>query len=296
MNTSKDHISCNSVKEIIQQVLAQTNLSHLKDQPELLLGNGKMLRTKLAIRIAEATHPPANQLIPACAAMELVHSATLLHDDVIDHGTIRRGAPTFWTTQGIPGAILMGDILLCKALNILTDTDTSDLLPCLIRLITEIAEAEAEQELVHRESYPTPDTAISNARRKTGPLFAFACYTAHTDDSSQSDALLLSGYDIGTAYQLMDDLIDLLGSDNKAQKTLGTDTARKKATTAALHSKEDLLALINSHLQSALDRVHPWPDIEKAIRSYIHTDLKDAFQQPFHDQGEIMGHLTVMSE
>ena len=98
------------VRELVLESMADTSLHSLVSEYNGLVANGKMLRGRLGLRVGSATDIPHATLVHAAAAVEMVHAASLLHDDVIDGGHLRRGAPAFWVERGIPGAILLGDI------------------------------------------------------------------------------------------------------------------------------------------------------------------------------------------
>ena len=214
--------------------LSHTTLGKLISDFSSLLGTGKMLRSRMAFRVGPASGIPRDQLVRACAAVEMVHAASLLHDDVIDGGMVRRGAPTFWIERGISGAILLGDLLLFKSLDITGRTRADGRWTrMLVKCTGEVCEAESEQELVLRGADSTWENCVRIARRKTGALFAFIGYALAGDDPKLQEVLLESGYAVGTAYQLADDVLDATGSEADSGKTLGTDQARSKTTAAS---------------------------------------------------------------
>ncbi|MCK4274985.1 MAG: polyprenyl synthetase family protein, partial [Phycisphaerae bacterium] len=109
-----------------------------------MLAGGKMLRTRLAARLL-AEQPAVGDMASlqkACAAMELVHAASLCHDDVLDNALIRRGQPALWRAQGARGAILIGDMLLCEAVELAMEAGQHYLRRC-IEKVSEVVEAEA---------------------------------------------------------------------------------------------------------------------------------------------------------
>lgn len=220
------------VRKLMAGCLAETPLHSALADCKNLFGTGKMLRSRLALRVGLAANVPYSTVLRAAAAVELIHAASLLHDDVIDGGFLRRGAPAFWVDRGIPAAILLGDLLLFKALELVSPVENSRLLPVIIKLTGEVCEAESEQELITRGKLADWETCVNTARRKTGALFAFAAHACGGDDAALSDALQESGYLVGTAYQLADDILDANGDTESAGKTLGRDEARDKTTAA----------------------------------------------------------------
>ena len=269
------------VRTLMADSLADTVLRHVSSDCKSLMASGKMLRSRLAFRVGPAADVPPRTLLYACAAVEMIHAASLLHDDVIDGGHLRRGAPTFWVERGVPGAILVGDLMLFKALDIVSEVEDSRLTRKLIRLTGEVCDAESEQELVLRNSAPNWDNCIKIARRKTGALFAFSAYACGGDNQTLSDALCESGYIIGTAYQLADDILDAVGSPEQSGKSHGSDSARNKTTavTANQNNGRDPIQYVEALCRKAEDNLHPWPDVQQAWREFMELDMQPALYQ-----------------
>jgi len=235
------------------------------------LGSGKMLRARLALRLGAANGvAPATRRATA-AAVEMIHAASLLHDDVIDGGVIRRGIPTFWKAYSTSGAILLGDLLLFKAIHLIHAVRQSALLGEFIELSGVVCEAEAEQELIRRQQPATWRQAVQIARRKTGALFACAAVTAGRS-AAQTKALREAGYLVGTAYQIADDILDGSSNEHKAGKTLGTDHARGK-TTAAVRTPESARRYIATLHRNSTLRLKPWPALHQAWQAYLDDDF-----------------------
>ena len=264
------------VRKLMAGCLAETPLHSALAECKNLFGTGKMLRSHLTLRVGLATGVAFSTLLRAAAAVELIHAASLLHDDVIDGGFLRRGAPAFWVNRGIPAAILLGDLLLFKALELVTPVENGRLLPVIIRLTGEVCEAESEQELVTRGRLADWETCVNVARRKTGALFAFAALACGGDDPILGEILREAGYAIGTAYQLADDILDANGSAESAGKTLGRDEAREKTTAARVqnHHNRAPAQFIERLCDQAVDSLAPWPAVQKAWVVYYTRDMK----------------------
>ena len=248
-----------------------------------LLMPGKMLRTRLAARLAAADLSPVNPstLQRACAATEMVHTASLCHDDVIDNSYLRRAKPTLWMATTPSAAVLIGDMLLCDALSLLFDTEAGRYSGAFIAKVKEVCSAEADQELLFRGKQLDEATCLRLARGKTGPLFAFVAYVCGGDDEGLSVALEEAGYRIGTAYQFADDLIDVIGDDDVAGKTLGTDAKRRKFTLpqASAEGRRSAQAHIRGLCTSAVDRLNEWPSAGKALEQFLLHDLRSVFDR-----------------
>ncbi|MFO8007264.1 MAG: polyprenyl synthetase family protein [Candidatus Brocadiia bacterium] len=240
---------------------------------DLLLG-GKMLRTRLAVRAAQSENRGRRHVERACVAVELVHTATLCHDDVIDGATLRRGRPALWRQIGPRAAVLVGDLLLSRAFEVVALTD-----PITVRTfaacVREVALTEAVQEL---DGTPEPSEAerLRLARGKTGPLFAFAARAAGGEDTELRDTLQEAGYRIGTAYQLADDLLDVVGSEPAAGKTLGTDAQRGVPTLPGMGPEGRRLARrrLAELCRSATALLAPWPPVQEGVSDYLSQDLQ----------------------
>lgn len=268
----------NDVRDLMAKALADTVLSRMLDDTRALLANGKMLRSRLALRVGPATQTPYATLLHASAAVELIHAASLLHDDVIDGGFLRRNLPTFWVEKGVPGAILVGDLMLFKALDLLGQVENGRLVPLLVKMTGEICDAESEQELVLRGKTALWENCVRIARRKTGALFAFAAASAGGTDPLLSATLQEAGYLAGTAYQLADDVLDVSGDEAAAGKTLGTDVARDKTTaaSAAVAGSLDPASYVDSLCAQAEASLSSWPHVKHAWRVFIAQDLRPA--------------------
>ena len=244
---------------------------------------GKMLRTRLAGRLARRGRSDVSDttLRNGCAAVEMVHTASLCHDDVIDSGLTRRGFPTLWKTTSPSGAVLIGDVLLCEALTLLVEQDGGRHLPVFIERVREVIQAEAEQELLWRGKTVSPATCMRLARGKTGPLFAFAARISAGENDPLAGILEKVGYDIGTAYQLADDLLDIAGREETAGKTLGTDRARGKLTLPEVSDggRRDTRGLIVELCRSALAHLADYPSFQSGLDEFLSRDLQPVLER-----------------
>jgi geranylgeranyl pyrophosphate synthase len=234
---------------------------------------GKMLRTILADRLYQCGNGrvPFGPLADACAAVELVHAATLYHDDVIDESEMRRGRPSLWRQTTPSASILIGDLFLCGAIDLLSRSGNTDRVRDFIAKTRETCTAEINQEMVFRGTIVSEDNCLHIARGKTGPLFAFCAGQCAGDDLRLKSALEESGYLLGTAYQLADDLIDEYGSSDLSGKTLGTDRLRRKFTLA--RDTGPAVSRLNQVLDSSVEALSEWPAMADAVRIYLKRDI-----------------------
>lgn len=277
-----------AVHDMMIDSLRTTSLAPVIDELSGAIGGGKMLRARLSLKVGSVSGAPRDTLLRAAAAVEMVHAASLLHDDVIDGGHLRRGAPSFWTKKGISGAVLLGDLLVCKALQLLDGKEHGRLSVMLVRLAGEMCDAEAEQELVTCGTTKDPGFAggpsfagaswekcVSIARRKTGALFAFAAAAADGSDEKRTEALLEAGYRIGTAYQLADDLMDACGEPVRDGKDLGKDALNGKSTSVSALQGANMLArqYIRKLCEDSSKLLISWPLFKDAWNEYLMNDF-----------------------
>lgn len=266
-----------AVQTTMVDSLRDTNIYKLLPANRNILGSGKMLRSQLALTVGAANRIDEKTLIHSAAAVEIIHGASLLHDDVIDGGLLRRGAPTFWKKYGTNGAILFGDLLVFKGLNLLVQVDRTDLLQELIDMSTHVCRSEVEQELILRGTPGTWAECEQIARAKTGSLFAFAAVAAAASDApGQIDALREAGFILGTAYQLVDDILDDSGNEAVSGKTLGKDQERGKTTaiTATKNAPANPVEYIDSLLEASSAQLAAWPELQHSWNDFLTVTMK----------------------
>ena len=274
-----DHLSApaclNDVRDKMFDSLRTTSLAPMINEISRAIGGGKMLRAKLTLTIGTASGAQRDDLIRAAAAVEMVHAASLLHDDVVDGGMLRRGAPTFWQEKSVSGAILLGDLMVCKAVQMLEEIENRRLGGLLVRMSAEMCDAEVEQELVTRGAPGDWDKSVSMIRRKTGSLFAFAAAAADGINGPRADALMEAGYQLGTAFQMADDLMDASGKGELDGKDLGQDAARGKLTSVSASNTDQTRArhCITDLCQTSSGLLAPWPPVQGAWLAYLKSDM-----------------------
>jgi geranylgeranyl pyrophosphate synthase len=218
---------------------------------------GKRLRPLLVVLAAESAGGPApgpdgeERLIRAAVAVELVHSATLVHDDLIDGAQLRRGHPTVAATAGRQMAVATGDLLFSRAFAELARNEDADQL----RALSEASSALAEGELLQREDAYAAHVAVerymSRCELKTAALFEAACrlgaLTAADGSAELADALGAFARRIGLAFQMLDDVLDVSGPVERTGKARGTDLLDGTVTLPFIlaREREPELAAVN---------------------------------------------------
>ena len=194
---------------------------------------GKRLRPLCLALAARIGEPADAHIRDLGVAVELVHSATLLHDDVVDVGDTRRGEPTARLLYGNAASIFAGDLLLIEAIRRVAGTEISILLPSMLDAIDEMIGAESLQLTCRDLLVVDLATYEGVVIGKTGALFGWALRAggrAGGCEPAVCDALELFGRELGYTFQLVDDLLDLCGDSEQMGKGLFTDLREGKAT------------------------------------------------------------------
>ena len=201
-----------------------------------LAAGGKRVRPQLAMIACQMFGGNEEEALPAALALEVFHNFTLLHDDVMDKADMRRGRPTVHVKWNENTAILSGDQMLIEAYKLLSDVP-SDKLPKVLRLFNKMATeiCEGQQYDVDFESmeHVTKDEYLMMIRLKTSVLLATAlqigAYIADADEQAQ-EALYQFGINIGLAFQIQDDILDVWGDPKTFGKAVGGDISCNKKT------------------------------------------------------------------
>jgi len=165
-------------------------------------------------------------LVSAAAAVELVHMATLVHDDLIDGATIRRGRPTVAQALGADAAVTTGDFLFARAFAELTRTRSAAAVSALARAALDLSRGEMDQQRAAFRLALTEEAYLARCRRKTAALFSVACRLGALLGGAGPAAegrLAAFGENVGMAFQIFDDILDLAGAPSATGKGRGTD-------------------------------------------------------------------------
>ncbi len=232
-------VKLDQVRELINKQLAvpvkagdiEQLLQYINSRP------GKMLRPGLVLLAGSAVGKIADEHIRIAAVVEMIHNATLLHDDVIDEGQKRRGQPTINKLWGNESAVILGDFLLSRVFKI-----CSDLEPKVINVIASAAARTCEGELrqvIQRHNWQLSESEyIDIITEKSAALFSDCCGVGALlagGSETHVQSLKLFGLNAGIAFQIADDLLDLTGDENQTGKTAGSDVNKYKLTLAVIH-------------------------------------------------------------
>ena len=197
---------------------------------------GKLVRPALCLLCAAAAGGDPSQTVAACVAIELIHNATLVHDDIMDGDRLRRHRPSAWAKFGVPMAILAGDALLALGFEALSD----DPHPAAAEVTADLARtlrvlSSGQERDLRFEQLPTVSLrqSVSMLEAKSGSLLGYACRTGAAYAGAPTEwrtRFTVFGTDLGVAFQLADDLLGIWGDPRATGKPVGSDLrARKKS-------------------------------------------------------------------
>ena len=250
------------------------------DAGETLAAGGKRMRPLLVLLCAG---PGAGHgAIRAATAIELVHMATLVHDDVLDAAPLRRGLPTVVATSGRERAVATGDLLFSRAFAELSAGGEGAETNRQVELLAHASVALARGELAQRhDAFDTKVGAeryLERCRLKTASLFECACVIGAERPAPEQEALRRFGGQIGLAFQLLDDVLDVLGPPERTGKARGTDLLDGTVTLPFILARErdagledlDLRALDEAGAEETCDRIAATGSAER-----VRTDAAD---------------------
>jgi geranylgeranyl pyrophosphate synthase len=228
---------------------------------EALSAGGKRLRPLLCFLSAA---PGAPAPLAAGVAVELVHMATLVHDDLVDGARMRRGVPSAWSVFGADAALAAGDYLFACAFAELADTGESGSVAMLADACLALARGEAMQRRQTRDPDTTIEDYLARCALKTGKLFEAACLLGSGGDP----ALGCYGLALGIAFQIADDILDCAGQTQETGKIPGTDLREGTPTMPLLYAAQEdatvRAALAGGPLEGALARVAATEALERS--------------------------------
>src|SRR5271155_3386222 len=200
--------------------------------------NGKRIRPALVLLAAHASGKSTPQHIDLAVTVELIHLATLVHDDIMDGASKRRGKPTAAAKWGAELSVLLGDCLFCHALKLSAAAENHVLTRSIAEASNEVCSGEILQTQRRFDLKLSIPEYIKIISMKTGALFRVSTEMAAVlNDCSPDEILAMRNYGdyLGIAYQIYDDCLDLVGTDASTGKTVGTDLAKGKLTLPLLH-------------------------------------------------------------
>ena len=205
----------------------------------LVEAGGKRLRPLLVLLCSRAAGYRGAEHIGLATIIEFIHTATLLHDDVVDTSDMRRGRLTANAQWGNAPAVLVGDFLYSRAFQMMVALKDMDIMSILSDTTNTIAEGEVQQLVNAGDPAVTEANYLSVIHKKTGALFEAACETAAVlagCSADERESLKLYGRHLGSAFQLVDDALDYRGNSEELGKNVGDDLAEGKPTLPLIYA------------------------------------------------------------
>jgi octaprenyl-diphosphate synthase len=248
----------------------------------IVTSGGKRLRPLIVLLGARAFDYEGDQHVRAAAIIEFIHTATLLHDDVVDSSDRRRGMDSANTVFGNQASVLVGDFLYSRSFQMMVDIGDMRVMQILADATNTIAAGE-EMQLMNIHN---PDTSEDEYRqviyRKTARLFEAGAQIAAVlagRDQSDENAMVRYGQNLGTAFQLVDDALDFNASPEELGKNLGDDLAEGKATLPLIYamqvgSEKQRTLIRKSIIEGGLQQLDAIQDIIESTGALLYTEKR----------------------
>jgi geranylgeranyl pyrophosphate synthase len=279
----------------------------------LLAAGGKRVRPTLGLLVGNMLGAPEEKLITLGASVELLHTATLVHDDLIDGALLRRGMPTLNARWSPAATVLTGDFLFARAAKLAAETDYLPLMKLFSETLATIVNGELTQMfsargMIDRNNY------YNRIYAKTASLFEMSSLAATmvaTEDEMMRESMKAFGYEVGMAFQIVDDILDFTGEQSAVGKPIGSDLLNGLVTLPAIYYAEehpdddDILSLPGGgwndteRVQRIVDNIRKNAAIDKAMNearqavSRALGALEDAPASPERDALEDLAKFIV---
>ena len=279
------------LKFVEQRIREQAGDDHHPDLrsalEHILSAGGKRIRPTLGLLVGNMLGAPEEKLITLGASVELLHTATLVHDDLIDGALLRRGIPTLNARWSPAATVLTGDFLFARAAKLAAETDYLPLMKLFADTLATIVNGELTQMfsargVIERDNY------YQRIYAKTASLFEMASLAASmvaTEEEDTRAAMKVFGYEVGMAFQIVDDILDFTGEQSAVGKPIGSDLLNGLVTLPAIHfaeahpNNEDVLSLPEGG----------WKDTERVQRLVDNIRQSEAIQQAMDEARQAVG-------
>ena len=272
-----------AVDDLITQRLASDVVLINQLSKYIINSGGKRLRPMLALLMAKACGYEGERHIDIAAIVEFIHTATLLHDDVVDESDMRRGQETANNVWGNQAAVLVGDFLYSRAFEMMVDVNQMRVMSIMAQTTNTIAEGEVQQLLNIHDANTSEQQYFDVIYSKTAKLFEAACQLGAVLaglSEDQEKAVSQYGVHLGTAFQLVDDILDYVADSEEMGKNVGDDLAEGKPTLPLIYAikvsldnneKEDADLIINAIEEGGLDKIDQVMNIIQKTKSLEYT-------------------------
>jgi octaprenyl-diphosphate synthase len=265
------------VDECIREEIASPVRTISSLGEHVLSSGGKRIRPALVCLSAYATGLPVDRtkLIPLAAAAELMHMATLVHDDVVDNTTTRRGRPTASALFGNGVTVLTGDYMLAKAMDLLVRSGDLSIIRVVLQVAIQMSEGEVLQMVHANDVSISEDVYFDIIRKKTALFIQGCCQTGAMVAGAPKplvNALAQYGYHIGMAFQIVDDLLDYTGNPARMGKPAGSDLREGKFTLPLIIALREAERADRQRLLQLIENPPKDGEIQQVIEVISHYD------------------------
>ena len=252
----------------------------------IISAGGKRIRPALLLLFSGALAYAGPQKYEMAAVVEFIHTATLLHDDVVDDSTLRRGRATANVSFGNPASVLVGDFLYSRAFQMMVDCDNMKIMQVLANATNVIAEGEVQQLMNMHDASLTEAGYLEVIRSKTAKLFEASAripaILAHASPDIES-ACAEFGLALGPAFQVIDDVLDYEGESTVLGKNLGDDLREGKTTLPLIFAMQNCTAHEKTLIQNAIEQSEE-ADLAPILSILQRTGAMQATREMAHQQ------------
>jgi geranylgeranyl pyrophosphate synthase len=264
----------------------------------VLAARGKRLRPALSLLAGQFGQYRLDLLVPLAASIELLHTATLVHDDVIDNAATRRGRPTANSIFHNTTTVMLGDYMFAHAANFVARTGNIGVIRLFSQTLMTIARGEIGQDMTAYDTRQTVRQYLQRIGGKTASLFVTACQGGAMLAEVGEDgveALKGYGYNLGMAFQVVDDILDFVGDEQEMGKPVGSDLSQGTLTLPSLllldrHPKDNPIRKLFAHQRRQ-------EHLSQAVEMIRQSDIpRESYQMAESFAKEAEGALTVLPD
>ena len=264
----------------------------------VLAARGKRLRPALSLLAGQFGQYRLDLLVPLAASIELLHTATLVHDDVIDNAATRRGRPTANSIFHNTTTVMLGDYMFAHAANFVARTGNIEVIRLFSQTLMTIARGEIGQDMTAYDTRQTVRQYLQRIGGKTASLFVTACQGgAMLAEVSEDgvEALKDYGYNLGMAFQVVDDILDFVGDEQEMGKPVGSDLSQGTLTLPSLllldrHPEDNPIRKLFAHQRRQ-------EHLSQAVEMIRQSDIpRESYQMAESFAKEAEGALTVLPD
>jgi octaprenyl-diphosphate synthase len=258
-------------------------------------GKSKRFRPTLLLLSAKENGPSSDEAVIAAACVEMIHTATLLHDDIIDEALTRRGLPAVNEAWDTATALVMGDYLYSKALVVLSQHQQFEALKLLSGTTLKMSQAEMMQIQTRHDMAISEETYLDIIYRKTASLIESACIIGagfHKDNAERTDIFGDFGRKIGFVFQITDDIFDYLGDERRLGKPTGQDWEEGRITLPLIAALRQAPQEKSSDLLGRIQAIAPderaglWPEVKGFVLEHGGVDYARDLARRYGDEGK----------